>query len=64
MEISAHRVNNIRVKETIHDTFVVKDISLFDGNGNELKIKLFGENRTALNFIYEDILDARENELC
>ncbi len=31
MEIAAHRVNNIRVKETIHDTFVVKDISLFDG---------------------------------
>lgn len=64
MEISAHRVNNIRVKETIHDTFVVKDISLFDGSGNELKIKLFGQNRTALNFIYEDILDAREKELC
>ena len=64
MEISAHRVNNIRVKETIHDTFVVKDISFLDGDGNEIKIKLFGQNRTALNFIDEDILDVRENALC
>jgi len=64
MEMSAHRVNNIRVKETIHDTFVVKEISFVDGDGNEIIIKLFGQNRTALNFIDEDILDVRENAVC
>ena len=64
MEMSAHRVNNIRVKETIHDRFVVKEISFVDGDGNEIRIKLFGQSRTALNFIDEDILDVRENVLC
>lgn len=64
MEISAHRVTNITVTETIHNTFVVKNIRFIDGNANVVNIKLYGRDRTALNFIHEDILDVRENALC
>jgi len=64
MEVSAHRVTNVRVKVTIHDNFAVKEIRFIDGNGNVVNIKLFGSDRTALNFIHEDTIDARENALC
>ncbi len=61
MEISAHRVTNITVTETIHKTFAVKQIRFIDGDANVVNIKLFGNDRTALNFIHEDTLDEREN---
>jgi len=64
MEVSAHRVTNVRVKVTIHDDFAVKEISFVDGDGHELKIKMFGSSRTAHNFIHENTIDARENALC
>lgn len=64
MEVSAHRVTNVRVKETIHDGFAVKQITFLDGDSNMITIRLFGSSRTALNFIHEDTLDARENALC
>lgn len=64
MELSAYRVTNVRVKETIHDSFAVKQITFLDGDSDMLTIKLFGSDRTALNFIHEDTLDARENALC
>ena len=62
MEVSAHHVHNVRVKETIHNNFVVKEISFLDGDKNKMKSKLFGQSRTELNFIHEDILDAREDK--
>lgn len=61
MEVSAHRVTNVRVKETIHDGFAVKQITFLDGNKNMITVRLFGSSRTELNFIHEDIIDAREN---
>ena len=64
MEISAHKVNNIRVKETIHDTFVVKDISFLDGDGHKLNVKMFGKDRNDLRFMISETIDARENALC
>ena len=64
MELSAHRVTNVTVKVTIHDNFAVKEIRFIDGDANVVNIKLFGNDRTALNFIHEDTLDARENALC
>ena len=62
MEVSAHRVHDVKVRETIHDNFVVKEITFLDGDKNKMKIKLFGQSRTELNFINEDILDTRENK--
>jgi len=62
MEVSAHRVHNVKVRETIHDNFAVKEITFLDGDENKMKIKLFGQSRTELNFIHEDTLDARENK--
>jgi hypothetical protein len=64
MEVSAHRVTNVRVKETIHDGFAVKQITFLDGDNNMITIRLFGSSRTELNFIHEDTIDARENALC
>lgn len=64
MEVSAHRVTNVRVKETIHDGFAVKKITFLDGDNNTTTITLFGSSRTELNFIHEDTIDARENALC
>jgi hypothetical protein len=64
MEVSAHRVTNVRVKETIHDNFAVKQITFLDGYNNMITIRLFGSSRTELNFIHEDTIDARENALC
>ena len=64
MELSAYRVTNVTVRETIHDDFAVKHIRFIDGDANVVNIKLFGRNRTALNFIHEDTIDARENALC
>ena len=62
MEVSAHRVHDVKVRETIHDNFVVKEITFLDGDKNKMKIKLFGQSQTELNFIHEDILDTRENK--
>jgi len=64
MEVSAHRVHDVRVKETIHNGFAVKKITFLDGNNNMMTITLFGSSRTELNFIHEDTIDARENALC
>ena len=64
MEISAHRVTNVRVKETIHDGFAVKKITFLDGDNNTTTITLFGSSRTELNFIHDDTIDAREKALC
>jgi len=64
MELCAHRVINVTVTETIHNSFAVKEIRFIDGSGNVVNIKLFGSDRTALNFIHEDTIDARENALC
>jgi hypothetical protein len=64
MELSAYRVTNVTVRETIHDDFAVKHIRFIDGDANVVNIKLFGRDRTALNFIHEDTIDARENALC
>ena len=64
MEVSAHRVTNVRVKETIHDGFAVKKITFLDGNSNMITITLFGSSRTELNFIHDDTIDAREKALC
>ena len=64
MEVSAHRVTNVRVKVTIHDNFAVKEISFVDGNGNEMNIKMFGKDRNDLRFIISETIDARENALC
>ena len=64
MEVSAHRVTNVRVKVTIHDNFTVKEISFVDGNGNEMNIKMFGKDRNDLRFMISETIDARENALC
>jgi len=64
MEVSAHRVTNVRVKVTIHDNFAVKDISFVDGDGSEITIKLFGKDRNDLRFMISETIDARENALC
>ena len=64
MELSAHRVTNVTVKETIHNDFAVKHIRFIDGDANVVNIRLFGNSRTELNFIHEDTIDARENALC
>jgi len=64
MEISADRVTNITVTETIHETFAVKQIRFINGDANVVNIRLFSNDRTALNFIHEDTIDARENALC
>ena len=64
MEVSAHGVTNVRVKETIHDGFAVKQITFLDSNKSMITIKMFGSSRTELNFIHENIIDARENALC
>jgi len=64
MELSAHRVTNVRVKVTIHDDFAIKDIRFIDGDANVINIRLFGSSLTELNFIHEDTIDARENALC
>ena len=61
MEVSAHRVTNVRVKVTIHDNFAVKEISFADGDGHELTIKLFGKDRNDLRFMINETVDAREN---
>ena len=64
MEVSAHRVHDVRVKETIHDGFAVKQITFLDGDNTITSIRLFGSSRTELNFIHDDTIDARENALC
>ena len=64
MEVSAHGVTNVRVKETIHDDFAVKKITFLDGNNNMITITLFGSSRTELDFIYDGITHAREKALC
>ena len=64
MEVSAHGVTNVRVKETIHDGFAVKKITFLDGNSNMITVTLFGSSRTELNFIHENTIDAREKALC
>ena len=64
MEVSAHRVTNVRVKVIIHDNFTVKEISFVDGNGNEMNIKMFGKDRNDLRFMISETIDARENALC
>jgi hypothetical protein len=64
MELSAHRVTNVTVTETIHNNFAVKHIRFIDGDANVINIRLFGSSRTALNFIHENTIDARENALC
>ena len=64
MEVSAHRVTNVRVKVTIHDNFAVKQISFVDGDGSEINIKLFGKDRNDLRFMISETIDARENALC
>lgn len=64
MEVSAHRVTNVRVKVTIHDNFTVKEISFVDGSGNEMNIKMFGKDRNDLRFMISETIDARENALC
>jgi hypothetical protein len=64
MEVSAHRVTNVRVKVTIHDNFAVKEISFVDGNGNEMNIKMFGKDRNDLRFMISETIDARGNALC
>ena len=38
MEVSAHRVHDVKVRETIHDNFVVKEITFLDGDKNKMKI--------------------------
>ena len=63
MEVSAHRVTNVRVKVTIHDNFAVKEISFVDGHGSEVKLKLFGKDRNDLRFMISETMDARENAL-
>ena len=64
MEVSAHRVTNVRVKVTIHDNFAVKEISFVDGYGHELKINMFGKDTNDLRFIISERIDKRENALC
>ena len=64
MEVSAHRVTNVKVNVTIHDGFAVKQITFLDGDNNMITIRLFGSSRTALNFIHERTIDAREKALC
>ncbi len=64
MEVSAHRVTNVRVKVTIHDNFAVKEISFVGGDGHEVKIKMFGKDRNDLRFMISETIDARENALC
>jgi hypothetical protein len=64
MEVSAHRVTNVRVKVTIHDNFAVKEISFVGGDGNQVKIKMFGKDRNDLRFMISETIDARENALC
>jgi hypothetical protein len=64
MELSAHRVTNVTVTETIHNNFAVKHIRFIDGDANVINIRLFGSSRTDLNFIHENTIDARENALC
>ena len=61
MEVSAHRVTNVRVKVIIHDNFTVKEISFVDGDGLKATIKLFGGTNGELQFIHEDTIDARGN---
>jgi hypothetical protein len=62
MEVSAHQVYDVRIKETLHNNFAVKQITFLDGDNNITTIKLFGKSRAELSFIYEDILDTRENK--
>jgi hypothetical protein len=62
MEVSAHQVHDVRIKETLHNNFAVKQITFLDGDNNITTIKLFGQSRTELNFIHEDTLDTRENK--
>jgi len=64
MEVSAHRVTNVRVKVTIHYKFSVKEISFVDFNGNEMNIKMFGKDRNDLRFMISETIDARGNALC
>ena len=64
MELSAHRVTNVTVTETIHNNFAVKHIRFIDGDANVINIRLFGSSRTDLNFIHENTIDAKENALC
>ena len=64
MEVSAHRVTNVRVKVTVHDDFAVKEISFINGDGFKATIRLFGRTNGELQFIHEDTIDARENALC
>ena len=64
MEVSAHRVTNVRVREIIHDGFAVKQITFLDGDNSMITVRLFGSSRTELSFIHENIVDAREKALC
>ena len=64
MELSAHRVTNVTVTETIHNNFAVKHIRFIDGDANVINIRLFGSSRTEINFIHENTTDARENAPC
>lgn len=60
MDLVAHGVHDVRVKETLHNNFSVKKITFLDGDNGITTIKLFGR-REELDFIHEDILDTRKN---
>ena len=64
MHITTYRIKRVVVKEVVHSDFVVKRVIAIDEKDNEVEFKMFGENRTALNFIYDDIKDVREKALC
>ena len=64
MDITTYRIKRVLVKEVVHSDFVVKRVIAIDEKDNQIEFKMFGDNRTALNFIYDDIIDARENVLC
>jgi len=64
MDITTYRIKRVLVKEVVHSDFVVKRVIAIDEKDNQVEFKMFGDNRTALNFIHDDIIDARENVLC
>ena len=59
MEVSAHKVTNVRVKVTIHDNFAVKEITFVDGDGSEMNIKMFGKDRNDLRFMISETMYAQ-----
>lgn len=70
MDITTYRIKRVVVKEVVHPDFVVKRVIAIDERDNQIEFKMFGEDRTALNFLYDDIkdlskpIDAKENLLC